>query len=185
MLSPGLPTAKTLLAVRDGGCLSKKTGPVWAGLAYNCSSLPEISGKSWPCSNFAMKNLNVLSPYHYPPKKNHLHSKGWNQRPRHKIGKADLRGRRLEEWLVHGHDGIHLSLEICRWVQDAFFGQFWARGDGISSGFLETVFCQMLPSEELDSHHRSVIMPSGLLGGNGEVKAKQGLQFSSKAARLE
>jgi hypothetical protein len=43
----------------------------------------------------------------------------------------------------------------------------------------------MLPSEELDSHHRFVIMPSGLLGGNGEVKAKQGLQFSSKAARLE
>ena len=117
MLSPGLPTAKTLLAVRDG--LSKRTGPVWHTISYNCSSLPEISGKNWPCSNFAMKNLNVLS-HHYPPKKNHLHSKGWNQRPRHKIGKADLRGCRLEEWLVHGHDGIHLSLEICRWVQDAF-----------------------------------------------------------------
>ena len=38
MLSPGLPTAKTLLAVRDGACLSKKQGrygPVWHTIVHH------------------------------------------------------------------------------------------------------------------------------------------------------
>ena len=38
---------------------------------------------------------------------------GWKPRNtqwlRRKIGEANLRGRCLEEWLVHGHGGIHLS----------------------------------------------------------------------------